>query len=108
MHESLKTMEHIRKFGYEFSIYLNLLFNSIVFIDLYLTIKNPFYPREQRAKVYWAVVAVVIILFCISFHVQGPVTADLDFEHEYTYMACSIFLAAITVLSIVLVVFRLC
>ena len=27
--------------------------NSVIFIDLYLSLKNPFYERARRAKVYY-------------------------------------------------------
>ena len=45
-YKSLLTLQFCQKFMYEISGLLNLFFNSIVFIDLYLTIKHPFYPRE--------------------------------------------------------------
>ena len=28
--------------------------NMIVFIDLWLTVRNPFYDRAKRVKFYWA------------------------------------------------------
>ena len=30
------------------SIFLSLIMSSVVFLDLYFTLKNPFYPREKR------------------------------------------------------------
>ena len=45
---------------FDISQLLVLLFNLIVFVDMYLTIRNPFLASERRAKGYY-----IIILFTI-------------------------------------------
>jgi hypothetical protein len=40
-----------------------ILVNSFIFIDLYLTIKNPFFPRSKRCRWY----ATTTFLFCLVF-----------------------------------------
>lgn len=37
------------------AVNLDLLLNSLVFIDLYLTMKNPFYQREKRKKWFFLI-----------------------------------------------------
>jgi hypothetical protein len=34
------------------STYLQFAANSVILVDLYLTLKNPFYPRNKRVPVY--------------------------------------------------------
>ena len=36
--------------------------NTIVFFDLWLTVRNPFYDREKRVKYYWAFLIVQSVL----------------------------------------------
>ena len=42
--------------------YMQLTANSIIFIDLYLTLKNPFYPRKKRMLAYNLILIVVMII----------------------------------------------
>jgi uncharacterized membrane protein len=37
------------------SVYLGMIMNSMIFIDLYLTLRNPFYPRKRRNFYYLAI-----------------------------------------------------
>lgn len=45
--------------------HLNLLINSVIFIDLYLIIKNPFVPRELRMKWYLLFITTIMLLLII-------------------------------------------
>ena len=40
---------------------INIILNSLVFVDLFLTIRNPFYPRKRRMTTYLFVVLSVVI-----------------------------------------------
>ena len=40
---------------------INIILNSLVFIDLFLTIRNPFYPRKRRMTSYSFIVIAVIV-----------------------------------------------
>ena len=49
---------------------MHLAANSIIFIDLYLTLKNPFYPREKRVSKYNAFLLVVFVFSAINIIVS--------------------------------------
>jgi hypothetical protein len=40
--------------------------NMVIFLDLWLTIKNPFFDREKRLKYYWALTVAMIFIYAIS------------------------------------------
>lgn len=44
---------------------LNLLLNTLIFIDVYLTIKNPFKPQGMRSK-WYSFFVVVPMIFIVS------------------------------------------
>lgn len=45
------------------SAYMTLASNSLVFIDLYLTIRNPFYPRKKRFHRYMIILGSMTLFF---------------------------------------------
>mmetsp|Transcript_20690 Transcript_20690/g.31680 ORF Transcript_20690/g.31680 Transcript_20690/m.31680 type:complete len:125 (+) Transcript_20690:633-1007(+) len=68
------------------SIFIALGTMSIVFFDLYLTLKNPFYPREKRKPYYYTymfilmVGSVIIVLESINeFEVSIGLKKKLNF-----------------------------
>ena len=46
---------------------LDITINSLIFLDLDLTITNPFYPRSKRVKYYIAIVFFVLLYFTYIF-----------------------------------------
>ena len=44
------------------STYGCVTLNCILFIDLYLTLSNPFYPRKKRVIYYYLFTFVVVVL----------------------------------------------
>ena len=56
----MKTSLYIFKPLSIFSTYLYFSLNSIVFIDLYLTIRNPFYRRTKRYPLYLSILFMVM------------------------------------------------
>ena len=42
-----------------FALNLSVTLNAIVYLDLYLTLKNPFYDRKARIKWYWLIVIIM-------------------------------------------------
>lgn len=86
---------------------MNLFFNSIVFIDLYLTLKHPFYPRESRAKYYWASGFVIIFLFMISYNIFDPKGPGFNYKQRWIYEYIGLFLTLSTILVTFLIVSRL-
>ena len=46
--------------------YLHLGANSVIFIDLYLTLRNPFYPRKKRVWKYRIFLLMILIFALIN------------------------------------------
>lgn len=59
---------------------VDTLMNTIVFIDLYLSLSDPFKSREGRRKYYKAVILMVLIVVTLA---QIYFWSD-DFELKYT------------------------
>jgi hypothetical protein len=56
------------KFMYEFGEILSVYLNAVLFVDLYLTIKNPFFQREKRVKWYYIGAAGVLVLMLLLYY----------------------------------------
>ena len=67
VYSALVLLNLMEKYLYTVGIIANLVFNSIILIDLYLTLKRPFYQRENRAKWYYAFAFTVLIAFSITY-----------------------------------------
>jgi hypothetical protein len=52
---------------YSLSLVLTLVFNFIIFLDLFLTLKKPFYPRQWRAKYYYAFAVIFSVFYWFTF-----------------------------------------
>ena len=97
------------------SIYLNLAANSLIFIDLYLTIRNPFYARQRRAKWYTlfflAILAAITVMTAISINSYGTSLNLYDQTRQKSFIAgLKVFTLVMTVctcLPTVLVMIRL-
>jgi EamA domain-containing membrane protein RarD len=50
--------------------------NTLIFADLYLTLKNPFYPRENRKYKYFLIITLLMLYYSVS------ITMDI-FEDDY-------------------------
>ena len=98
------------------STYMHLAANSIIFIDLYLTLKNPFYPREKRVSKYNIFLLVVFIFSAINIlYSIGNKGTNLNlYDKSRQTIAISIFglytlvLFLFTVVPTLLVIFKLC
>ena len=40
--------------------------NTLIFADLYLTLKNPFFPRENRKSKYFLIITLLMLYYSIS------------------------------------------
>ena len=58
-----------------------LLFNSFLFIDLYLTLKNPFFPRQQRAKWFYLYSCLGFVIYLLYF-LQSQFNSDTDIDRD--------------------------
>jgi hypothetical protein len=45
------------------AISFQVIMNTVIFVDIWLTIKNPFFDREQRVKYYWALIFVMLAIY---------------------------------------------
>lgn len=65
---------------------LSIGLNSMIFIDLWLTLRNPFYPRRKRNKYYNMAIIGIIAYLCtimITNQRQKGTTLDLyDFKND--------------------------
>ena len=57
----------MEKYLYTVAIVMSLVINSIILVDLYLSLNNPFYPKYKRAKWYYLIITLVFIPFSISY-----------------------------------------
>ena len=48
------------------STYLGIVVNSIIFIDLFLTLNNPFFPRKKRMIKYRLIVMTVVLAISVT------------------------------------------
>jgi len=62
----------MEKYLYNLGIISNLVLNSIILYDLYLSLKYPFYPRELRAKWYYLFSTTIIAIFSVSYLAYDP------------------------------------
>ena len=96
---------------------LNILLNCLLFIDLFLTMRNPFYQRSKRIPKYYALAFLLIaIINCtiyltfvepkdgdiFSFHEKGQGTKFLELIKNASFI-----LIFAPILSTILVVSRL-
>ena len=97
--------------------YLDITCNSLIFLDLDLTIRNPFYPRIKRVKYF-----VMIVLFVLGFvsytFVKGyssfgsvnfnlfEWTKEKEVIRELRYFVCALLL--LTIIPFIRVMLRLC
>ena len=57
---------------------LNIVTNGLIYIDLYLTLKNPFYPRSKRAiKYYFILLFVFLMSSSVSYYTYTSKTITL-------------------------------
>ena len=55
---------------YMFSIRVTEFFTALLFLDFYLSIRNPFYPRKKRYPTYFAAYLIFAVVSEIYIHVE--------------------------------------
>jgi hypothetical protein len=87
-----------------------MLLSTCVIIDLYLTLKNPFYPREKRLKFYYGISALLTLVFFIDGFMQilefGS-EVDIRKRGSYKYIGMVIVLTVTSLVGTFLTVMRL-
>jgi hypothetical protein len=61
--------------------------NMVIFLDLWLTIRNPFFDREKRLKYYWALVVGLLLIYVIALKdllviLHSPDGSDSEKQHK--------------------------
>lgn len=99
---------------YTYSSTLNNLLNSLLFIDLYLTIRNPFYQRSKRIPLYCIFILVVeTIITVLIIHTLGNVETvygripEQMKQLSYLTLKTNLCLMIFPIISTMLVVYRL-
>lgn len=91
------------------SLTLMMTSNFIIYLDLYLTIKNPFFPRDKRVKYY---IIFIVFMFLLMLIMLLLTKIDPSFGEDYPAVNVTLLVYVImymvgTFLSILLVIFRL-
>ena len=55
------------KYLYTLSLGLAIIISCILFIDVYLVLKNPFYPQIRRFKIYMSLVVFYVFMTFVFF-----------------------------------------
>lgn len=62
----------MNKFMFELGVSMNMYWNGIILIDVFLTISKPFYPRGKRVKYYYLGSLLVILYQVINYIIFKP------------------------------------
>ena len=99
------------------STYLQISCNSLIFLDLYFTLRNPFYPRAKRVSVYYIFLAFVVVFTILNIAILNLYGANeiklLDDEAspnlqvDIFHYPLTFVLSAMTIISYILVMIRL-
>lgn len=85
--------------------HLQLALNSIIFFDLWLTLRNPFYPRRKRNKYYNTFFLLVLTYsstFTIIYLTKNDISLTLyDFDKEFVMWAFRVLLSSLFLLVII-------
>jgi hypothetical protein len=92
-------------------MYMVLFFNSIIFIDLYLVLKNPFQRREDRIKWYYAASVIQFVIYSVIYtqtevHVKKTVLG-FKFKSRNYFQVVEAAFAVATVVAGTIVMCRL-
>lgn len=97
------------------SMVANVLINAALFLDIYLIIRNPFFPRSKRETIYYSVIAVIVFIHFVittnfvAFHSNGILLMNFEkgiwFVDYQRYLIAIIFI--VTLLIAIAILFRL-
>jgi hypothetical protein len=82
---------------------LNILVNSFIFIDLFLTINNPFYPRFKRVRWYAIILlgSTIGLFSCLNKSIKDNGTSIALYDRDAQGLLINI-LQILTICSIVI------
>mmetsp|Transcript_24288 Transcript_24288/g.37485 ORF Transcript_24288/g.37485 Transcript_24288/m.37485 type:complete len:257 (+) Transcript_24288:596-1366(+) len=73
-------------------IYLSLVLHCLVLIDLYLTLKNPFYPKRKRASVYYAATLLCLLFIGLLAFLETSQASQGSYALNRIFMSLTILL----------------
>jgi hypothetical protein len=76
----LALMEKVGRVIWFPPIFLAVLTNTFLIIDLYLTLRNPFYPRVKRLKYFYILLTILTVIV-----LKGYWVADLKFGEPIVF-----------------------
>jgi len=74
-------------------------FNFLVFLDLYLSLRNPFKPRQSRTKWYYLFAAIMAAELALEFSYYKPNKPGFKAEILLSEQIVTIVLMSLCVLS---------
>jgi hypothetical protein len=94
---------------------MSIVTNGLMYIDLYLTLRNPFYPRSRRAKKYFFILFIMLVLsLSVSSYTYSTQTFTL-LVYDNNLYPLSLFMRVTiisflisTVYVIPMIIWRLC
>lgn len=89
---------------------MNLFCNSLIFFDVYFTIRNPFSERSKRFKWYLSLMVLSTVLYIFFYYYtdhDDKLKAGFKYGSKIYYQILDSLLSAITIVAIVLVIHRL-
>jgi hypothetical protein len=92
-------------------VYLSTMTSSIIFIDLYLTLINPFHPREKRVIFYQVFIFIIGLLVFIdncSYFIAENIKSPRLFDSESISNVLFEYLFVWTIIPSILILLRLC
>ena len=107
MYIAMKLITNFNLYIYDVAMYLDFHFNSIIFIDLYLAIKNPFAGCGGRAKYFYASSTIITMYIIISKIIASFVLNKTDDLSFLLYILYSSFLLVPCFIFTALVLLRL-
>lgn len=110
-YKSLLFLQSVQLFINDLSMYLNLYFNSVIFIDLFMTLRNPFYAATTRIKMFFLFAVLQAVAIIITFgaaKIEAKVNPGYDVkDDEVWYMYGQNVWAVVTFFVSMCIMFRL-
>lgn len=107
-YRSLLFLKGVQLFIDDLSLYLNLFFNTVIFIDLLMTLRNPFYPGTMRILIFYLFAVLQVIAIAITFRVgdvQTKLRPGFDFKTEHVWYLFAENILAVVIFLVTLLVF---
>lgn len=96
---------------------LQIGLNSMIYIDLWLTLRNPFYPRRKRNKYYntaiFAILTYITVILVSNQRTKGTTLDLYDFKNDdeffvFGYKSFFVFLLLLVFLPMIRIIVILC